>query len=341
MTIFAPPKRVSFIQSLNPSNRNSEKKKFLFDPLYNPQFEYDEPIDEMQLRKYGEISHEHFDQAKYIIDTVVERWGVESKYMEEIEGKTLTKDELVKIIREYLKANKLEGRVKIQFIPNAVSLASMLGDTLNIRTPITHRHKRVIGMLHHEIGTHFFRRINEEQQPWFKEREKFDLQYPLVTEEGLAALHAHCFLEEPYLWFPALYYYLVCQADHMTFAELNEDLKKYVDDRERRWNMCLRVKRGIPDTSKHGAFAKDQSYLLGANTVVKWLSEHDYDARPLYIGKIAIEDLQRVELISHGYKPALPLFLQGNIEEYKTKLQETIRANHLLKIPESVVKRKK
>ena len=46
-----------------------------------------------------------------------------------------------------------------------------------------------MGVMHHEIGTHYIRKFNERLQPWFKNRKKFDLKPYLIVEEGLAALN--------------------------------------------------------------------------------------------------------------------------------------------------------
>ena len=48
------------------------------------------------------------------------------------------------------------------------------------------------------------------------------------------------------------------QASRLSFRELFEELQDYIDDPQRRWEECLRVKRGLHDTSLPGAFCKDQ-----------------------------------------------------------------------------------
>lgn len=50
----------------------------------------------------------------------------------------------------------------------------------------------------------------------------------------------------------------------MSFEELHTTLKKYVSNPLRLWKQCVRVKRGIKDTSKKGGMFKDQVYLRGA-----------------------------------------------------------------------------
>ena len=41
-----------------------------------------------------------------------------------------------------------------------------------------------LGVLHHEIGSHFLRRFNEIQQPWHNEQKKIGLKSTVTIEEG-------------------------------------------------------------------------------------------------------------------------------------------------------------
>jgi hypothetical protein len=47
------------------------------------------------------------------------------------------------------------------------------------------------------------------------------------------------------------------QASKMSFVELFNDIKKYIDDKYSRWKFVLRVKRGLMDTSEPGGLYKD------------------------------------------------------------------------------------
>jgi hypothetical protein len=320
---------ISFIHSLNPLNRDTERRKFFFDPLYNPQFVYQQHIDESNLRRYGVASETYLPVAESILKNTVKRFHTETEFLKQVEGEIIPKEELLKIIREYLKKNGIENRVHIQFVHQSVSLASMNGDVLSIRSPIAERAKRINGMLNHEIGTHFFRRLNEEKQPWYKHHLEFGLRSYYETEEGLASLHSHMFLDDPTLWFPALYYYMVAKAQKLSFSALNEDIKQYVDDRDRRWNMCVRVKRGMDDTSQLGGFVKDQLYLTGIMRVLSWLKSHEYNPRALYQGKLAVEDLKKAQQINPGYVPQLPVFLKDDAIQYEEHILRLMKVNGL------------
>ena len=46
-----------------------------------------------------------------------------------------------------------------------------------------------MGVLHHEIGTHFLRRLNETMQVWHGKRKKYGLKSCITIEEGLGCVH--------------------------------------------------------------------------------------------------------------------------------------------------------
>lgn len=318
----------SAIQRLNPTNKAEEKRRFFFDVQYNPQFTYEKPIPSDELSKYGEVSAEYLKTARAILDAVIAKWKSEAAFLEEVEGQAVTKEQFTTTVRQYLKKYNMEQQVRISFSTNFVSPTSMQGNEMRVRLPISHREKRILGTLDHEIGTHYFRRLNEDKQPWASKREAFGFGSYLETEEGLAILHAHLSLPSPMLWFSALFYYAVYQASRMSFAELFADLRQYVNDKERRWNMCVRAKRGMTDTSQPGAIAKDQVYLRGTIKVLAWLREHEYDPRPLYWGKISLDDVEKAQRLQPDFQPILPDFLQ-DLKSYEKQVKRIEKENFL------------
>ena len=55
----------------------------------------------------------------------------------------------------------------------------------------------------------------------------------------------------------AVNYYGAYQASKMSFVEIFKDLEKYIDDPIARWQLTVRWKRGVSDTSQLGGFYKD------------------------------------------------------------------------------------
>jgi len=131
-----------------------------------------------------------------------------------------------------------------------------------------------MGVIDHEIGTHFLRRFNERFQVWAKKRDKYEVKNCIRTEEGFACTNQQVRIAlsetqgNPFLYRQALNYYMACKASQMSFVELFNDIHKYIDDKHSRWKFVLRVKRGLSDTSEPGGLYKDQVYLEGAVAIL-------------------------------------------------------------------------
>lgn len=318
---------MTLIQKINPINKESEKKKFFFDPNYNPQFEYKEKILPEELHYYIPISETHLSTAQKILDEITKRYGSHDEYLEQTREKILSRDEVERIIKEYLSREGLEKTVTVKFSKDAVARTSMYMNTLTVREPVTYSENGLIGMLNHDVGTHLFRSINDRRQIWYGKREEFHSSPYLLTEEGLAVLHAYLPKPDTLLRRQALYYFSVWYANSHSFSELNQKLKRYVPDRERRWEFCLRAKRGIKDTSQPGAFSKDQTYLAGAIEVWRWLKKRDFNSKDLFIGKVATQDVDTLKAVAHKEELILPSFLTKHPERYKEKLHRIGKDN--------------
>lgn len=126
------------------------------------------------------------------------------------------------------------------------------------------------------------------QQPWAQvgaKKDDFGLQTKIIeTEEGLACINTILFSPSPYLYKAALHYYSVCMASRLSFTDLFEDLKYFIDDPDRCWSECLRVKRGLEDTSQSDSFSKDQAYFSGAMNILRCRKEIDFHL--LWSGKV-------------------------------------------------------
>ncbi len=313
-----------------PVNLMEEKKKFFFDPGYNPQFNYEEEIpDDILYEKYGVFGGELIDKARNICDAVIKKWGNYTTYLNAVEGKLLSKEETVKIISLYLEEANLQKKVTTRFSTSFIPRTHVDGYSLNVRLPISYRENNIRGILHHEIGTHVFRRMNDELQLWHKRRSDFNLHPYLETEEGIALLNGGLGVQEPYFWNSGLHYFASFLAKTDSFSEVYEKLKIYVDEREERWYVTLRAKRGLMDTSRPGGYTKDQVYLRGVIKVSAWLRENNFDMEKLYLGKIAIDDLQIVEHLSQLQKPFLPFFISQDVKAYEKSLRHIMKTNEI------------
>lgn len=321
---------LSIVKKINPTNKDAEMKKFLFDPLYNPQFEYAYEFTPQELHKFGGISDDLLLQAKSIIDSVIKKFGSEKEFLEVVEGPVMTREEVEAQLKAYLQANGVDQKVKVTFTRNTVSRTTMREDEMIIRLPIDYRKNTFTGTLHHEIGTHYFRTLNEREAPWYKKRDEFHMLPKTQTEEGLAIVNQFIDFDQPYLWMSGLYYYGTWCAREMSFAQLNKALTPYIENAERRWKLCLKIKRGLKDTSLPGGFSREQRYLEGVFEVIDFVTHHEYNPELLYAGKIAVADALKARKISEARKYLLPQFLQNmSREEYKKGIARIKKYNFI------------
>lgn len=183
-----------------------------------------------------------------------------------------------------------------------------------------------MGVLAHELGTHFLRRYNgttlQENLP------EGAGSHPriTVTEEGLATLNTHIYASVHYLYQPALTYYAAWRATQLGFAELYADLARYVDDPDKRFRECVRVKRGLEHSGRPGAYAKDQMYLEGCVAILQ--NRHNIDFVALHAARFALEeyDVVRPFLDTSPGRMVVPMHLQ-DLEQYRARLDEIARIN--------------
>lgn len=180
----------------------------------------------------------------------------------------------------------------------------------------------------HEIGTHLLRMMNEERQKWYLQRNKWGLSEYITTEEGLATLNAMFSIRHNLLlWSSALKYYAVFKGSELSFVELYKELEEYIDDPKLRFRLCARVKRGLSDTSKKGAFSLDQSYFQGALELLQVF--HQIDLPLLYAGQISFQDLHLVKDDVRADLCRLPRFLRDSagLNLYKEFLNDVRQKN--------------
>lgn len=321
-------KQTSFVSRLRPLNLEEERRKFFFDAQYNPQFEYEDKHTEDDMERFGAVSAQYVRASKRILDTVIEKWGTLSAFSQANNGELLTANEVKQRIRQHLSELGLQNEIMVRMSTKFVSRTSMHENTLNIRLPMEYREHSLTAMLYHEVDTHYLRTWNERQQPWYKHHGAEHFQPYQETEEGLATIHGALPKQTRYLFSAALSYYASYLASRMSFAELNAQLKPYMDSREKRWSVCLKAKRGQTDTSLPGGNSKSQIYLRGAVQVLKWLKRGG-NPRQLYVGKIALIDLNEALKKSVVVAPRVPLFLE-NEAAYRTLIDEIIETNKLL-----------
>jgi len=320
---------MSLISKLTPTNLNEEKQKFFqSDFKYNPQFIYLEPIDLKSLTRYGKPTEYLSKLAQEILDQAF----MNQTYQElsETEGEVISSGETYNLIHKFLKMHQLDKRFQVVTDPSISSRATATSNLIKLRPNTQFRKEGILAMLYHEVGTHVLRRINYEKQSWYKKKRKYGLTHSyLKTEEGLAVIHGHLPRTNKLMWRSALKYLAVTRAYHSSFSQLFAWISQYRDSPEANWRFCVRLKRGLTDTSQPGGFTKDLVYFAGFVKVWRWLNEHNFEVDDLYYGKLAIEDLEIAKKLNPSYQPILPSFYLANKNQYRQRVQKIGEVNFL------------
>ncbi|XP_072365838.1 putative tyrosine carboxypeptidase MATCAP2 isoform X3 [Scyliorhinus torazame] len=232
------------------------------------------------------------------------------------------------LARHSIASEKFLLQIAVHLTDDLLSRASMTivngRPTLTINVSTAREHW-LEGMLRHEIGTHYLRGLNNNLQPWcnWNGRKKYGLKPINPTEEGLASIHSVLFHKDPFLWRAALLYYTVYQASHMSFRELFQDIGKFVENPNTRWDYCVRAKRGQTDTSQPGCFSKDQVYLDGILKILRHRDNIDFQLLTA-LGKVSYEDVDRLKVIAILQNAQIPHFMrdQGRYQEQLDKIME-------------------
>jgi hypothetical protein len=312
---------MSSLDALTPTNLLQEKERFLANPDYNPQFTYLEDIPAESLSKYGHPKPAYLELAQEILDQAY--FGRNEQDILMTEGKKMTQAEVTEKCQLFLEMHGLENRYQIIWSSSFVSRATTSENALKLRTNSVFYKDGLIGMIYHELGTHAIRRVNYEQQSWFKKKKEAGITTNyLRTEEGLAILHALIPHQFKSVYSAAIRYVAAEYALHHNFSQLWQFVGKYIQDPETRWMIVSRLKRGVSDTSQPLAFTKDIVYFEGAVDTWQWLDTHDYNLPPLYLGKIAFQDVEAAVTNSPGFTPLLPSFYSLNPEQYAQDLLE-------------------
>ncbi|MDH5533089.1 MAG: flavohemoglobin expression-modulating QEGLA motif protein [Candidatus Pacebacteria bacterium] len=318
---------MSILSILTPINLFEEKKKFFSDPSYNPQFIYEENIPTDKLDDYGIPSKKYIKLAQKIVDQAFSNNSEND--LDEQNGRKLNQEEVTKKIKLFLKMHGLEKRFGIIWSSSFVARTSINSTTIKLRLPVSFREDDLLGMLYHEIGTHAIRRINYEQQPWFRKKKKYGFSSYLKTEEGLAILHALLPLKNKIAYSSALRYLAVCKAQESGFVEVYQFLSQYIKDPDRCWTATFRQKRGLSDTSEVGGYTKDLVYFEGMVDMWSYLNKNDFDINDIYFGKMSYEDIDKALEMNPEFKPLLPSFYVTNKKKYKEEMKKIGKVNLL------------
>ncbi|KAK1173534.1 hypothetical protein AOXY_G3674 [Acipenser oxyrinchus oxyrinchus] len=326
-------KKLCILTAIKPSNVEKEKAKFFKSEFtYSPQFEYANPASPPVLARHSSASDRFLRQAVRIMELAVQKYGNYEKFEQATGGNLLTKSRIWYHVKKYMEKEGCMGEIVVHLTDDLLSRASMTvvsgRPTLTINISSAREHW-LEGMLRHEIGTHYFRGINNNLQPWCNGngRIKYSLKPTNPTEEGLASIHSVLFRKDPFLWRAALLYYTVYQASRMSFTDLFRCLGKFVKDPSTRWDYCVRAKRGQTNTSLPGCFGKDQVYLDGILKILRYREKINFSLLTA-LGKVSYEDVDRLKEIAMMENVRIPYFLQDQ-RRYMEQLNKIMEVNQI------------
>lgn len=173
-------------------------------------------------------------------------------------------------------------------------------------------------LIAHEIEAHALCAENGANQPYLLLQS--GMANYLQTQEGLAVTLQDKVLPQYHdkLYWSAQNVLAVDYALRHGFAQLRTYLEDIGYAPEKSLTKALALKRGMGDTSKPGAFTKDLVYERGRYAIAKYL-EDGGDIKRLYVGRVAIEDLELVEKLPE-LKP--PILLPKNLGVQNSKKQD-------------------
>ena len=321
---------MGLVDDLNPTNYQEEKQRFLNNPTFNPQFHYKREFSQEELSRHGFPADGYQQLAQRIIDATFQQFTPHE--LQAQRGRLLTQDKVTAAIQQFLQAHSLENRFPIVWSDKFVSRASIdAHNTIRLRLPCSVYEEDLSGLIYHEIGTHVLRRVNYEQQPWYKKKHQFGFSPHLKTEDGMAVLHSLFPKTEVFAYRPAIYHLATYKAQEGSFLDVWQFLLQYyAEDQETAFTIAVKKKRGLTDTSQPGGFTKDLVYFEGFVDITRFMIANHFPLKALYLGKLSWRDVDRAQKLNPDYEPLLPIFYTRDPAAYERRVREIAKTNFLI-----------
>ncbi len=243
---------------------------------------------------FGQPDQEILDAAKDYLDSKPKAFPYEDL---DVDHEKAAK-RFEKVFEEY---GLTDWKVKIKESMVADCMAGKRG-ALFVRKGALFSETRIKMLIAHEIETHILTAENGSRQP-YKIFNRGLAGY-LETQEGLAVRNQMLATEydvEKNYW-AALSVLAVDYALGHSFREVFDYVKDLGFSEERAFQVAVKVKRGLEDTSFSGVFTKDFIYFKGFHDIKQFESEGG-DVKDLYLGKFNLVDIELVRKVS-GLKEA-------------------------------------
>lgn len=256
----------------------------------------DEAFARVSTERFGVPSYRLFRKACKILRGYYKGYDV-VKRDKKLKAKKLRYDDLVEIFNKAFDIFGLEGwsvgkskSIMSSGVRTAVKTKRVMLDP-EIETSAERIRKTII----HEVGTHSLRGYNG-YETGYDVFGKPNITSYLDDEEGLALYNEEKYgvLRKKDLKRRAAMVYAVYLSQKFSFRDVFNSLRA-VYPRKSAFNVTLRVKRGMSDTTKPGGFNKDIVYFRGFLNLRKKLEGDKLSYRYLYAGKIPFDYIYLVE----------------------------------------------
>lgn len=328
--------KLKLLYHVRPSNLKEEQEKFFKDFNYNPQFTYPEPQFEPEILKQrldrleindspiGQIFAAKKDELIKKIELIesvdtdnftersmklfgkpdlglikeCENLLIETGKFGKGEKNDIETKDAEKIFEKvFEKYGLTQWKVKIkdELVTDCVAGKNL---RLFVRNGATFSENRIKNLIVHEIETHILTAENGRNQP-FQIFKTGTADY-LITQEGLATYNVAIKLGKPIKDnYKALSLIIaIDEAIKGSFVQVFEKILSYGVPIEDAYRVALKVKRGLSDTSRPGAFTKDLIYYKGYKEIKEFV-DNGGKIKDLYMGKINIRDIEIIKKV-HG-----------------------------------------
>lgn len=344
-------KELLILKYLKPVNLEEERKRIDADPLYNPLFQYREPpedLDDIEQRLSEKIQDTSAiglllekkrvellkritllrarGDSKAFTAASVDLFGKPSSTLVRAASAYLHHRRACLLpakLTSYLNAKEAAEKMKavldqyslhdwnVVIRSKLVANCTVGGGNVYIREDAEFDPMYLDGLIKHEIETHVLTAENGDHQPYAILR-RGCANY-LDTQEGLAVYNQNRVYGEFHdrRYYPPKNVLGVAYGLEHSFAETRKYLKEEVGfSEDKSVSASISLKRGLSDTSEDGAFTKGICYFRGLRAIEKFVADGG-KIEDLYIGKIAVEDIDIVKKVQDLTPPLLlPEFLQ-------------------------------
>lgn len=342
------------LKYVKPENLSEERARALDDPYYNPVFQYqpvDVNMDEIEERlltlspddsPFGLLLRKKCREllqritilrargnARAFTDACSAMYGQPTSVLLSAASSVLrnrqacdvtrsehmlTAEKMVPLLERVLTSYGLhEWHVEVR--DNVVARMTVGSQSVYLRRDAIFSTDDVQGLIAHEIETHVLTSENGSHQPYELFRRGF-ANY-MDTQEGLAVYNQNRFLSPHHekRYGPARNILGTAYALEHSFADTRRYLHEELGfDAEKALTKAIDMKRGIMHTAEPGGFTRGIVYFRGLRAIEHFIAEGG-DLRRLYVGKIALEDLEILKDIPGMKEPLiLPEFLREEVK---------------------------